>query len=124
MSDRILILMWDDNGLESISDITAFEDESEAKMFAILAGEEPPDDSWPNLHAMRLRARYNTPRNYHIIGIKLPDDFTDEIIEKALEPNQPPELLCKTWNGEAWTYGENMTPVKKHLITHGINLNY
>ena len=103
--DRTLIIMWCDTGLETIHDISAFEEESEAKVFAILAGKEPPDDSWPNLTAMKLRAMYNTPRNYHIIGIKVPPEFTDERIEQALTPSETPSLL------------------KNILITRGIHLN-
>lgn len=107
MTDRVLILMWDDNGLEQLHDISAFEEESEAKVFAILSGLEPPDDSWPNIETMRLRALYNTPRNYKIIGIKLPVEFTDEKIEEALLPKH---------NND-----RNLT--RKILLTRGIHLH-
>jgi hypothetical protein len=77
--------MWDCNGMEQIHDISAFEEESEARMFAILAGTEPEPDSFPNIEIMRLRARYNTPRDYHIAGIKLPAEITDDMIRETFK---------------------------------------
>lgn len=112
MTDRTLILMWDDNGLEQLHDISAFDEESEAKVFAILAGTEPPPDSFPNIMPMRLRAMYNTPRNYKIYGIKLQSEITDEIIEAAMLPEN--QIL---------THGKPMSMLKGLIMNRGYNLN-
>jgi len=84
--------MWDCNGVEQIHDISSFEEESEAKVFAILAGIVPPPDTFPNLQTMKLRALYNTPRHYRIYGIKLTQEFTDDIIADALKPRSKSRL--------------------------------
>ena len=80
--DRILVIMWCDYGIEAICDLTNYEQIQEEKVFATLAGDELPEDNFPDLTFMKLRARYNTPRNYKIYGVKLPGEYTDDIIEK------------------------------------------
>lgn len=81
--DRILVLFFDDNGLEQLHDISDFPEKQEEKVFAKLAGQEY-EDGEIDFTYMRLRARYNTPRNYHLIGIKMPGEITDEIIRDSL----------------------------------------
>jgi hypothetical protein len=101
--DRLLIIFFDDYGVEQLHDITGYEQDEQEKMFAVLAGQEY-EGREIDFNYMRLRARYNTPRNYHLIGIKLSEDVTDEIIYDSLSS------------------GENNT-LRKLIIKHGIDLS-
>lgn len=85
MADRVLIITYDDLGVEGIFDISDFEQVEEEKVFARLADLEMPEDNFPDMNALTLRARFNSHRNSKVYGVKLPDLYTDDIIESEWE---------------------------------------
>ena len=79
MKDRVLIITYDDLGVESIFDLSDFEKQRQDQLFAVLSDEEYVDP-FPDMFSIKMRARYNTHRNSKIIGVKFLEEYTDDVI--------------------------------------------
>ena len=77
------LVMWDCNGLECVADFTEY---SQAQVWAGLKGEAGPR-MFPNLEHLKLRARYNSQRNYEIYAITAVDGITEQDIRDMFEAN-------------------------------------
>ena len=87
MSVRKFLLVWCTGGLENCVDITEYERKC---LLADIAGtERPVFNNGYVLEAMRLRAMYNTQREYEIYIISVEDITREEIIEMFDEDPQP-----------------------------------
>lgn len=82
MSNRTLLVVWDDVGLEAVKDLTEFYDKN--NLLTTIAdpksGTRSPYINW------QLRARYNSHRNYEIYMVAVdPEITTEEFIERFEE---------------------------------------
>jgi hypothetical protein len=84
----IFAIMWDCNGLESVVRLPNPED----RTFALLKGVKPPE--MPNINHWRLRARFNTHRNYEIYVITAQPGITEDDIQRMFESN--PQVAADT----------------------------
>ena len=84
------LVMWDCNGLECVADYTEY---SQKKVWQELQGAKPGDTDFrpvalfPNIEHLKLRARYNSQRNYEIYAITAVDGITEQDIRDMFEAN-------------------------------------
>ena len=78
------LVMWCNEGLESVVDITADEQQ---RAWTALKGKSPVSQL-PNLNHMILRARYNMQRHYEIYTVEATDGITADDIRDMFE-NSP-----------------------------------
>ena len=83
MNHRFLV-MWCNEGLESVVDITADEQQ---RAWTALKGKTPVSQM-PNVNHMILRARYNTQRHYEIYTVEATEGITADDIRDMFE-NSP-----------------------------------
>ena len=76
---NIFAVMWDCNGLEAVEQVP----DPALTTFAVLQGTQPPQ--MPNLNSWRLRARFNTQRNYEIYIVHATPEITREDIREMFE---------------------------------------
>jgi len=76
--------MWCNEGLESVVDITADEQQ---RAWTALKGKTPVSQM-PNVNHMILRARYNTQRHYEIYTVEATEGITADDIRDMFE-NSP-----------------------------------
>ena len=79
------LVMWCNEGLECVVDIT--EDE-QRRMWQQLKGEKVSETSVPNVYHMILRARYNQQRAYEIYTVTATEGITADDIRDMFE-NSP-----------------------------------
>jgi hypothetical protein len=79
--ENVFAVMWDCNGLEAVEQIP----DPALATFAVLQGREPPRP--PNINTWRLRARFNTQRNYEIYIVHATPEITREDIREMFEAN-------------------------------------
>ena len=75
------IVMWDCNGLECVADYTQY---SQDEVWAKLKG-EPGLRMFPNIEHLKLRARYNSQRNYEIYAVTAVEGITEQDIRDMFE---------------------------------------
>jgi hypothetical protein len=73
--------MWCNEGLESVVDITADEQQ---RAWTALKGKTPVSQM-PNVNHMILRARYNTQRHYEIYTVEATEGITADDIRDMFE---------------------------------------
>ena len=85
------VVMWDMYGLESVIPVPNPADTT----FALLQDKEPP--SMPNLMHMRLRAQFNTQRNYEIYIVNATVGISADDITKMFtaDPQSAAETIRK-----------------------------
>lgn len=77
------LLSWDDIGIEMVFDIDA---ERSKKVEAALKGEAyKHQDPGQLLEMARLRARYNSHRNYEIYAIAMPEHIAEEMVRDMFD---------------------------------------
>ncbi len=104
---HVFLFMWDMYGLEFCQDITKVE---KRNMIAALKGErlERPF----NLHAMLLRARINSQRNYEIYTMTVEPGISEEtIIEWFKSDPQNAVDLIRSRGRELYKLGNVVQPV-------------
>jgi hypothetical protein len=73
------LFMWNSHGIESIVPITQYEDQHKLDIWNILqekpTGKNPLNDI---LMSMKMRARFNTVRNYEIYAMDCEEGITQE----------------------------------------------
>ena len=79
MKTNRFVVMWDCNGLEAVEQLP---DPAETT-FALLKGTEPPKP--PNIMHWRLRAQFNTKRNYEIYVFEATKGITAEDIRDMFD---------------------------------------
>lgn len=84
MSDHTFVISWDENGLEYVEDVTAYE---QSKIWAVLTDSEGTQERHVNLNHLILRARFNTQRHYEIYIVTAKQGITKENIEEMFEVN-------------------------------------
>jgi hypothetical protein len=84
MNHRFLV-MWCNEGLESVVDITADE---QRQMWETLKGKTLTETAVPNINHMILRARYNTQRHYEIYTVEATEGISADDIRDMFE-NSP-----------------------------------
>ena len=98
---RYYITMWCSEGIECVQDITEYNDWDTANAFAALSGEQPranPLNSQVN--AMRLRARFNSQRNYEIYVFTSTNDLDEDTVKEWANSN-PQQFADWAENGFA-----------------------
>lgn len=80
---RHYLIMWDDLGLDSISDLTALQEEN---VLAILGGNQPISVT-DLLYRILLRSRYNSHRNCEVYSIELQESVTIDDIKACFRDN-------------------------------------
>jgi hypothetical protein len=101
---RVYICMWDENGFETIVDMSSWERES---LLNTIAGKElskPP----VNLDAMMMRARFNPQRNYEIWTFNTEDSLDEDTLWGYAETD-PQELVDMIRARGKRLYGEPTT---------------
>ena len=78
------LLMWCNEGLEYVADITADE---QRVVWARLQGNSTPGRSYANPHHLILRARYNPQRHYEIYLIEATDGITEQDLRDMFDTN-------------------------------------
>lgn len=77
------LLSWDDLGIEMVFDIDA---ERSKKVEAALKGETHKyQDPGQLLEMAKLRARYNSHRNYEIYAIAMPEHLAEEMVREMFD---------------------------------------
>lgn len=71
--------MWDCNGLEALEQVS----DPALATFAVLQGTEPPRQ--PNINMWRLRAQFNTQRNYEIYIVTATAEITQQDIQEMFD---------------------------------------
>lgn len=79
LKENIFAIMWDCNGLEAVEQVP----DPALTTFAVLQNKEPP--KMPNLNMWKLRARFNTQRNYEIYIVTTTPEITKEDIRAMFE---------------------------------------
>jgi hypothetical protein len=73
--------MWDSNGIESVIDITQFDDEADDLLLETIKTGQPQKSNFGSiLNPMMLRARFNGQRNYEIYALSASEGITDRDI--------------------------------------------
>lgn len=80
MSDHLFLVMWCNEGLEYVTDLTAHE---QRMVWAALKGEEA--QGIPNLHHLILRAQFNPQRCYEIYTVSAVEGITTQDIKDMFE---------------------------------------
>ena len=70
---HVLLIMWDNLGLEYCEDITKRE---QAQMWSTLKGQEASLGTYPSLNSLVLRARFNPQRHYEIYTVTVDHTIT------------------------------------------------
>jgi hypothetical protein len=85
------VVMWDNQGLEYIGDIT--EDEHNRTWLALKG--KPINTTLPNLNHMILRARFNPQRHYEIYQVEATDGITADDIRDMFKaaPQQAADIV-------------------------------
>ena len=78
------LLMWCNEGLEYVADITSDE---QRVVWAQLQGNSAPGHSYANPHHLILRARYNPQRHYEIYLIEATDGITEQDFRDMFDTN-------------------------------------
>lgn len=79
---RYYITMWCREGIECVQDITEYQDWDTVNAFEMLAGEQPKANPLNSqINAMRLRARFNSQRNYEIYAFTSTDDICEDSVK-------------------------------------------
>ena len=81
---RYILAMWDRNGFESLQDITAKHPDNfeKSQIMDILKGNETQSNPlYQQIHAMTLRARYNSQRCYEIYVFTTDDSIEFKDVE-------------------------------------------
>ena len=76
------LIMWCNQGLEFVVDITADE---QRRMWQKLRGETQSETAVPNINHLILRARYNTQRHYEIYTVEATEGITADDIRDMFE---------------------------------------
>lgn len=89
MTTNAFIFSWDIYGVESIVNITQYEDEWEAEQCWRILSDQPKQAN-PLRHivsTLLMRARYNTHRHYEIYAIDCDSSITKQCWEELWEAN-------------------------------------
>ena len=78
------IVMWCNEGLEYVADITA--DEQRVIMEA-LKGNESPRHAYANPFHLRLRAQFNAQRHYEVYTVTMESDITEKDVLAMFDEN-------------------------------------
>lgn len=85
---RYYITMWCSEGIECVQDITQYNDWDTANAFAVLSGEQPRSNPLNSqVNAMRLRARFNSQRNYEIYVFTSTNDLDEDTVKEWANSN-------------------------------------
>jgi hypothetical protein len=104
MSNRALLLSWDNTGLEGVVEVDydALDLEQQNRVASILSNPKGRDPGNPlnkqlssTLSAMKLRAIFNTQRHYEIYLVPVGDAITEQHIRKMFEntPQDAADLM-------------------------------
>ena len=80
MTDNVFVAVWDDLGLEAVFDLTEYYNQN--NLLTVIAGEK---GSRNPLTFWKLRARYNSQRNYEIHAFGVEDGITVEDVVKHID---------------------------------------
>ena len=80
---RVYICMWDENGFETIVDMSSWERESLLNTIAGKQLSKPP----VNLQAMTMRARFNPQRAYEIWTFNTEESLDEDTLWSYAEDN-------------------------------------
>lgn len=105
-------LMWDCDGLECVTDVTACEHE---RTWAMLQGIRNPPYKVPNLNQWKLRAWANRQRNYEIYVLEVEDGITEEDIREAFEA-APQEMADTIRRVGHRFYSDRLEPEKRAIV--------
>ncbi len=83
--ERKFVIMWCNEGLEGIVDITQLE---RAQLMQTLQGKDRTNNDFMFLHHMTMRARMNPQRHYEIFLITAQEGITSSDIKQMFE-NSP-----------------------------------
>lgn len=92
------LCVWDCNGIESVIDISEFENEENQRLLEMIATSKPVASRFGQLLGrLMLRARFNSHRNYEIYAIEAIEGITEENIFEMFtnNPQQSADLLRK-----------------------------
>lgn len=79
LPDRKFIFSWDMYGVESIVDITPYEDHDKNQIIEALKGNSPKANPLNGIvHNLILRARYNPQRHYEVYAISCDNSLDEE----------------------------------------------
>jgi len=79
MTTNAFLMMWDCYGIEAVIPITQYEDFEVENSLRILAGEKPIKNPINDIvNAAKMRAKFNSQRNYEIYAIDCDKSFTME----------------------------------------------
>ena len=88
MTINAYIFSWNMYGIEAIVPITQYEEYDHLKTIAKLKGEDIGDNPLKQiLFGLKIRARYNTHRNYEIYAIECEPNITEESLWEMWDKN-------------------------------------
>lgn len=89
---RLMIVMWDQYGLEAVIDVT---EEQKRRLFNIIKGEDQSFMQW--LHQTVtyciMRATVNSHRNYEIYSVRVDPHIDEECVVSLFE--QDPQMIVE-----------------------------
>jgi hypothetical protein len=87
---RLMIVMWDQYGLESVIDVTQ---EQKNRLFDMITGKDQTFEQWLNqtVHYCIMRATVNSQRNYEIYSVKVDTHMDGSYMTKLFEEN--PQMI-------------------------------
>jgi hypothetical protein len=119
-SGHTVLVMWDDQGLELIHDITAAEQE---KMWCRLGQASDSSDvfldSTPNLNHLLLRARLNSHRHYEIYLVVLGPTITVDYVQTLFEQQRDAIVDLIRQRGTCLHNAEHFGPSAPHMRGRG-----
>jgi hypothetical protein len=106
------LVMWCNEGLESVVDITADE---QRQIWEKLKGNPSPNTAVPNVNHLILRARYNTQRHYEIYTVEAVEGITADNIRDMFENS--PQTAADTIRERGHCIHSDRAESKRVLIT-------
>lgn len=98
MTTNTYLIYWCNEGLESVTPITQYEQWDRDNTFRVLNNEEPVRNPLTGIiQMMTMRARFNPQRHYELYAIECDENITKENLEEMFEqdPQGSAELIRK-----------------------------
>jgi hypothetical protein len=96
---RLMIIMWDQYGLEAVIDVTQ---EQKNRLFDMIAGQDNSFDQWLSrtVSYSILRAQVNSQRNYEIYSVRVDSAVTADDMAQWFNdnPQQMADLMRQKGN--------------------------
>ena len=106
------LIMWCNQGLEVVVDITADE---QRQIWQKLKGAPLSETAVPNINHLILRARYNTQRHYEIYTVEAVEGITADDIRDMFEGS--PQTAADTVRERGHCIHSDRAPSSKVVIT-------